>query len=441
LARRVVKLPDIGEGTTEAEIVSWLVKVGDAIDEEDPLAEVMTDKATVEIPSPVAGTVVSLNGKPGEKLAVGSDLVVLETEADAAADPHPPAATATAAGPSLSRDAGEGKAASPTVIAPAKPARAPVPLSRIAGEGADPGESRGSAGEGRWSPPKPLASPAVRKQAWDLGVALQFVPGSGPAGRITHEDLDVYVASGSRPAAGRAPAFARRDGVEDIPIVGLRRAIAEHLQEAARRIPHFAYIEEIDVTALEALRAHLNATRAERGHLTLLPFLMRAIINAIVDHPQVNARFDDDAGVLHRNSAVHIGVATQTPTGLMAPVVRHAEALDLWQAAAEVQRLSEAARAGKATREELTGSTITITSLGRLGGLAATPVINHPEVAIVGVNRIDERPVVRGGLVVIRKMMNLSSSFDHRIVDGWEAASFIARVKGCLEQPATLFID
>jgi 2-oxoisovalerate dehydrogenase E2 component (dihydrolipoyl transacylase) len=210
--------------------------------------------------------------------------------------------------------------------------------------------------------------------------------------------------------------------------------------EAAGRIPHFAYVEEVDVTALEELRAHLNKTRSERGHLTLLPFLMRAIVNAIVDHPQINARFDDDAGVLHRHRAAHIGIATQTPGGLMVPVVRHAEALDLWQSAAEIQRLSDAARAAKATREELTGSTITITSLGRLGGLAATPIINRPEVAIVGVNRIDERPVVRGGQIVVRKMMNLSSSFDHRIVDGWEAASFIATVKGQLEQPATLFI-
>jgi len=287
---------------------------------------------------------------------------------------------------------------------------------------------------------KPLASPAVRQQAWDLGIELQFVPGSGPGGRITHEDLAAYAASGGSQQA-RAPALAERDGVEDIPIIGLRRAIAEHLEVSARRIPHFAYVEEIDVTALKELRAHLNEIRAERGHLMPLPYLMRAIVNAIVDHPQINARYDDAAGVLHRHNAVHIGVATQTPGGLMVPVVHHAEALDLWQAAAEIQRLSEAARTNKATREELTGSTITITSLGPLGGIAATPVINHPEVAIVGVNRIVERPVARGGQIVIRKMMNLSSSFDHRIVDGWEAASFIAKVKGYLEQPATLFLD
>jgi len=434
LAERVVKLPDIGEGTTEAEIVSWLVKIGDTIEEDDPLAEVMTDKATVEIPSPVAGKIVALNGKIGEKLAVGSDLVVLETETGTVpgVQPH------KAPHPSPLPAGGERESAPQ-----------PGPLAPLAGRGRDPREAREGEGQSPQttarpaglSNSKPLASPAVRKQAWDLGIELQFVPASGPAGRITQQDLDAYIANGGRAEAARAAAFDKRDGVEDVPIVGLRRAIAEHLQEAARRIPHFAYVEEVDVTALEELRTHLNETRAERGHLTLLPFLMRAIVNAIVDHPQVNARFDDEAGILHRHRAVHIGVATQTPGGLLVPVVRHAEALDVWQAAAEIARLAEAARAGKAARAELTGSTITITSLGRLGGLAATPVINHPEVAIVGVNRIDERPVVRGGRIVVRRMMNLSSSFDHRIVDGWEAASFVAGVKGYLEQPATLFID
>ena len=436
--QRIVKLPDIGEGTTEAEIVSWLVKIGDIVEEDDPLAEVMTDKATVEVPSPVAGKIVALNGNPGEKLAVGSDLVVLETEVGAVADPHPPAAVQPV--PPLPR-AGEGEAAAPTVAAPAKQARAPLPLSRTAGEGADPGEGRGSAGEGQRTQTKPLASPAVRQQAWDLGIELQFVPGTGPGGRVTHEDLNAFASGGQHPvAAPQAPSLAQREGVEDIAITGLRRAIAEHM-EAAREIPRFGYVEEIDVTELEELRTYLNQTRAERSHLTVLPFLMRAIVNAVVEHPQVNARYEAASGILHRHNAVHIGVATQTPAGLMVPVVRHAETLGLWQAAAELNRLAEAARASKATREELIGSTITITSLGPLGGLVATPVINHPEVAIVGVNRIDERPVARGGQVVIRKMMNLSSSFDHRIVDGWEAASFIAKVKGYLEQPATLFID
>jgi 2-oxoisovalerate dehydrogenase E2 component (dihydrolipoyl transacylase) len=285
---------------------------------------------------------------------------------------------------------------------------------------------------------KPLASPAVRRRAWDNGVALQFVPGSGPGGRITRADLDAYIAAGATPAA--APAFARRDGVEEVPVIGLRRAIAEHLQQSKRHIPHFSYVEEVDVTALEELREQLNAAHPDREHLTLLPFLMRAIASAVAEHPQVNAHYDDEAGVLHRYAAVDIGVATQTEGGLLVPVVHHAEALDLWQGAAELRRLAEAARAGKATRDELTGSTITITSLGRLGGIAATPVINYPEVAIVGVNRIAERPVVHRGQIAIRSMMNLSSSFDHRIVDGWEAASFIQRVKGLLEQPALLFI-
>ncbi|MFZ2006364.1 MAG: dihydrolipoamide acetyltransferase family protein [Stellaceae bacterium] len=412
--RRVVKLPDIGEGTTEAEIVGWLVKVGDAIEEEDPLAEVMTDKATVEIPSPVAGTVVALGGKIGEKLAVGSDLVVLETETEAAAvaAPHPSPLPA----------GGERERADP-----------PRPVY---------GEREGPApkawgGEGQPAA-KPLAAPAVRNRARDLRIDLRLVRGTGPEGRITHSDVLTYA---EQRDAAPASAKGASDEIEDVPLAGLRRAIAKHLQEAWRRIPHFAYVEAVDVTAVEELRAHLNETRKARGHLTLLPFLMRAIVKAVAEHPQVNARFDDEAGVLHRYHAVHIGVATQTPAGLTVPVVRHAETLDLWQAAAEIARLAEAARAAKAKREELSGSTITITSLGALGGLVATPVINHPEVAIVGINRIDERPVVLGGQVVVRKMMNLSSSFDHRIVDGWEAASFIAKVKSYLERPATLFID
>ena len=441
MAQRIVKMPDIGEGTTEAEIVSWLVKVGDLVTEEDPLAEVMTDKATVEIPAPAAGKIIALNGKPGEKLPVGSDLVVLEVDGVGASEsrPHPPSASPSV--PPLPL-AGEGKKDS---VDPAE-----KPLSRIAGEGAETqAKAPGEAGEGPSPPPqpsglsghKPLASPAVRQQTWDLGIELQFVPGTGPDGRVTHEDVAAYAALGGKTSASRATTLVKREGVEDIPIIGLRRAIAEHMEVSARRIPHFAYIEEIDVTTLEELRTHLNQTRAERGHLTLLPFLMRAMINSIVDHPQINARYDDEAGVLHRYNPVHIGVATQTPAGLTVPVVRHAEALDPWQTAAEIQRLSEAARSAKATREELTGSTITVTSLGALGGIAATPVINHPEVAIVGVNRIVERPVVHHGQIAARKMMNLSSSFDHRIVDGWEAASFIAKVKGYLEQPATLFLD
>jgi 2-oxoisovalerate dehydrogenase E2 component (dihydrolipoyl transacylase) len=448
MGRYVVKLPDIGEGTTEAEIVAWHVKPGQAIREEDPLVDIMTDKATVELPAPVAGTVVAINGAVGEKRSVGSELVVLEVAGEgnvAAARAEPRLATKGTQPerpltPTLSPQAGRGSSAG------AVPS---VPSPRARGEGQGEGHTATgngsrSVGESGHAAPslrrpgdKPLASPAVRRRAWDLGIPLQFVAGTGPGGRITRDDLDAYVAA---PASATAPALPRRDGVEEVPIIGLRRAIAEHLQLSTRQIPHFSYVEEVDVTALEELRAQLNAAFPTREHLTLLPFLMRAILTAVAEHPQVNARYDDEAGMLHRHLAVNIGVATQTEGGLLVPVVHHAEALDLWQTASELRRLTEAARAGKASRAELTGSTITVTSLGRLGGIAATPVINHPEVAIIGVNRIAERPVVHHGQIVVRKMMNLSSSFDHRIVDGWEAASFIQRIKALIEQPALLFI-
>jgi len=420
MGRYVVKLPDIGEGMTEAEIVAWHVAPGQAIREEDPLVDVMTDKATVELPAPVAGTVISIAGKVGEKRAVGSELVVLDVAGEgnvaAAAQPAPPVMPAKA-----------------RVQEPAQePATRPAALdSRVRGND----EERPPA---RRPGAKPLASPAVRRRAWDLGIELQFVAGSGPGGRITRADLDAYAAAPPPAAAGPVPQ--RRDGVEEVPIIGLRRAIAEHLQESKRHIPHFSYIEEVDVSALEALRAELNTAHPKREHLTVLAFLLRALVDAAAAHPQVNARYDDATGVLHRHQAVHLGVATQTEGGLLVPVIRHAETLDLWQGAAELRRLAATARAGKAKRDELTGSTITVTSLGALGGIAATPVINWPEVAIVGVNRIAERPVVHNGQIQVRKMMNLSSSFDHRIVDGWEAASFIQRIKELIEQPAMLFI-
>ncbi len=350
----------------------------------------------------------------------------------AAATPEPRLLEAKAAEPgrpltpTLSPQAGRGRE-----VPPRNGVRSP----RRRGAGQGEGQAAPASAPTRIPGEKPLASPAVRRRAWDLGIALQFVPGTGPAGRITREDLDLYVAA---PAA--APAMRRKDGVEEVPVIGLRRAIAEHLQLSHRHIPHFSYVEEVDVTALEELRGQLNETYPEREHLTLLPFLMRAIVGAAALHPQVNARYDDEAGILSRHRAVNLGIATQTEGGLLVPVVHHAEALDLWRSAEELRRLAEAARGGKASREELTGSTITLTSLGRLGGIAATPVINYPEVAIIGVNRIAERPVVHHGQIAIRKMMNLSSSFDHRIVDGWEAASFIQRVKELLEQPAMLFI-
>lgn len=293
------------------------------------------------------------------------------------------------------------------------------------------------AGEGRH---KPIAAPAVRQRARDIGIELQFVSGSGPAGRITHADLDAYVAGGARPAA--ATTSTPRTAIEEIKVIGLRRKIAEAMQRAKQRIPHFAYVEELDVTELEALRTHLNdMRRPEQTKLTLLPFLLKALVRTLPRFPQVNSTYDDEVGVVRRYAAVHCGVATQTPNGLVVPVLRHAETLDVWHIASEIKRLADAARAGKATREELSGSTITITSLGALGGIVSTPVINAPEVAIVGVNKLVERAVFRNGTVVPRLTMNLSSSFDHRIVDGYDAASFIQAVKNQLEHPATLFMS
>jgi 2-oxoisovalerate dehydrogenase E2 component (dihydrolipoyl transacylase) len=397
MAKYVVKVPDIGEGIAEVELVAWHVQPGDAVEEDQVVADVMTDKATVEVPSAVAGRVRALGGKVGKKLAVGSELLVLEVE-------------------------GAGGGASPApAVAPAAPARAASPAPAQAA--------------------KPAASPSVRRHARELGIDLASVAGSGPDGRIVHDDLARHAApAGSRPAAPRG--HAPRSGEQAVPVIGLRRQIAVRMQEAMRRIPHFTYVEEIDVTELEALRARLNGERGPaRGHLTVLPFLVRAIALAVPSFPQMNARYDDENGVVTRYNAVHLGVATQTEAGLVVPVVRNAEALDLWSAAAEIARLAQAARSGKATREELSGSTITITSLGPLGGIVTTPVINAPEVAILGVNRIVERPVIRSGAVVPRRLMNLSSSFDHRVVDGQHAAEFVQAIRGYLECPAMLFVD
>jgi 2-oxoisovalerate dehydrogenase E2 component (dihydrolipoyl transacylase) len=427
MGRYVFRLPDVGEGTAEAEVAEWHVAAGDTVAEDQPLVSVMTDKATVDIESPVAGVVLSIAGAPGEKLAVGSELVVLEIAGEGNA-PAAPAAAAPAPAPEPAVKS------EPPAPAPAAQAAAPLPVQR---RPLPPGPGFASRLPGE----KPIASPALRRKARELGVALQFVAGSGPGGRITWDDLDTHVAAG-----GWAPAavsgLAEKHGVQDVKVIGLRRVIAERMQDAKRRIPHFSYIEEVDATALEELRVHLNAQRApERPRLTLLPFLMRAIVKAVAAFPQINARFLDDDGVVQRYEAVHIGIATQTPAGLVVPVVRHAEARDLWDCAAEVARLADAARQGKAARNELTGSTITVTSLGPLGGVATTPVINHPEVAIIGTNKLIDRPVVRNGQIAIRKMMNLSSSFDHRVVDGVDAAEFIQRIRGYLEQPATIFMD
>lgn len=431
MGRYVFKLPDVGEGTAEAEIVAWHVAVGERIEEDQNLVDVMTDKATVEMTSPVGGVVVSLHGEPGAMAAVGAPLVELEVEGAGNANGQDTAPAKAEAKKPL-------PAKTPPKPAAAKVAEKPRVAETVPKETARPAQWAISA----WKPgDKPLASPAVRRRAQELGISLQFVPASDPSGRISHADLDAYIASGGRSSVARA-AYAQRDGVEEVKVIGLRRKIAEKMQESKRRIPHFAYVEEIDMTELEALRAHLNATRrAEQPKLTLLPFLMRGLVKLLPDYPQINTRYDDEAGIAHHYAPVHVGIATQTSNGLIVPVVRHAETLDVWQAAAEVARLAQLTRDGKATREELSGSTITITSLGALGGVVTTPVINHPEVAIIGPNAIVDRPVVRDGQIVVRKMMNLSSSFDHRVVDGYDAAEFIQKLKRLLEHPATLFME
>lgn len=413
MAEYVLKMPDVGEGVAEAELVEWHVKPGDVVREDMVLAAVMTDKATIEIPAPVAGTVTWIAVDVGQTVAVKAPLVRIETEesggeaAETPADVTMPAASEVA------------KAPKPEVQA------APPPLQSV--------------------PPnaplqKPLASPAVRRRALDAGIDLRQLAGSGPAGRITHDDIETFLAAGTRAPApsGRN----RKTAVEEIKITGLRRRIAEKMALSVSRIPHITYVEEVDVSDLEELRAKMNAARRpEQTKLTILPFLMQAIVKTVAEQPAMNATFDDAAGVISRHAAVHIGVATQTGAGLIVPVVRHAEERGIWECAAELSRVAEAARTGSAQREELSGSTITVSSLGALGGIASTPLINHPEVAIIGVNKIVVRPVWDGSQFVPRKMMNLSSSFDHRIIDGWDAAKFIQRIKALLETPALIFIE
>ncbi len=441
----IIKMPDLGEGIAEVEVVAWRVKVGDKITEDQVLADVMTDKATVEIPSPVHGTVTALGGELGQALAVGAELIRLEVEGEG--NEHL-SAKAPARGAAAATSTPAAAASTPAAAAPAAPKAeikpevkaAPAPAPKPA---APVNHQASAAAPMRAQGEKPLAPPAVRQRAWDMGIELQFVHGSGPAGRITHADLDAYAANrGNGGGAGGDNRYAQRHGEHAAPVIGLRRKIAEKMQDAKRRIPHFSYVEEVDVTEVEALRAQLNARYGkERGKLTLLPLLMRAVVLAARQYPTVNARFDDEAGIVTRHDAVHIGIATQTEPGLMVPVVKNAEARDPWSNAAEVARLADAARNGKALRDELSGSTITITSLGALGGIVTTPVINSPEVAIVGVNKMVERPMVVNGQIAIRKMMNLSSSFDHRVVDGMVAAQFIQAIRGYLECPATLFVE
>ena len=422
---RIIKLPDVGEGVAEAELVEWHVEVGQSVLEDQVLAAVMTDKATVEIPSPVAGTVVALGAEVGGVLAVGAELVRLEVAGEGNEEV---VAAPREAPPPAERPTAPVMAAVPRSSAPSVPTAPDAPASRApVGPPRPPGE-------------KPLASPAVRRRARDAGVDLRQVRGTGPAGRIGHDDLDAFLRGA--PKAATSVGRAANTGVETVKIIGLRRRIARAMAESKRRVAHFSYVEEIDVTALEELRARLNAeNRPDRPRLTLMPFLMQALVKAVADFPEMNALYDDEAETLERHGGIHIGIATQTPAGLMVPVVRHCEARGLWDCAAEVQRLAEAAREGRATRGELAGSTITITSLGALGGIVTTPVINRPEVAIIGVNKEAVRPIWQGAQFVPRTMMNLSSSFDHRVIDGYVAARFVQRIKGLIEAPATIFME
>ena len=422
MARFEFRLPDIGEGIAEAEIVAWHVQPGDLVAEDQPVADMMTDKATVEMESPVAGTVIAVAGAVGDMIPIGSTLMVIETDAGSetadAGDTAPIPAPAASPPPPPATDA------APDAPAPA-PHYVPAPHPD-ATEIAVPLPSAPA-----------LASPAVRARARDLGIDLNQVK-ARDGGRIRHADLDAYLTYHGHQGYA-APTPSRAD--EQIRVVGLRRRIAENMAASKRHIPHFSYIEEIDVTALEAMRGDLNAHRGDRPKLTLLPLLITAICKAIPDFPMINARYDDEAGVITRHGAVHLGMATQTASGLIVPVIRDAQARNIWQLAREIARLADAARSGKAKPEELSGSTLTITSLGPLGGLATTPVINRPEVAIIGPNRIIERPVYRGDDLVRAKLMNLSISCDHRVVDGWDAASFVQAIKTLLETPVLLLAD
>ncbi|MEC7989082.1 MAG: dihydrolipoamide acetyltransferase family protein [Candidatus Thermoplasmatota archaeon] len=421
------KLPDIGEGVVEGEIVEWMVAVGDNVKEDDPILSVMTDKATVEIPAPCDGTVASIVGEAGDIIPVGGVCIVFDVDgegnASAASEPveeeAPPVEEVAA-------PVAEEKASAPAPApAPAAPAAA-APVARAAGT-------------------KALASPAVRQRARAANIDLQLVAGSGPAGRISHADLDRHIAGGAAAATPTMPmggvAKVARNGTEDIKVIGLRRKIADGMMSSYSTIPHFSYFEEVDVTELEALRQHLNATRPEGApKLTYLPFIMQALVKALAQRPECNAVYDDEAGVVTRHEAINLGIATQTDRGLYVPVVKHVEAMDIWQSAAEMGRVTQATRDGKAGVDDLTGSTFTITSLGRLGGLGATPIINKPEVGILGVHNAKDRAVVHNGHVVVRRIMNLSSSWDHRVVDGHDGASLVQLVKSYLEHPATIFM-
>ena len=422
MSRYVFKMPDLGEGTVEAEVVAWHVKVGDVVAEDQVIAEVMTEKAAVEVPSPVSGRIVALTGNPGDMVPVGAELIVFETSGgtEPAEDvaPATPAAATTAPA-----------AASTPAAVVAAPVAAPV------AEAADEPLRSG----------RVMASPATRRRAREAGLDLARVQGSGPGGRITRQDFEAALSAGGASRAqstvAAAGLAAPRTGTEEVKVIGVRRVIANRMTEAKRNIPHFAYVEEVDVTELESLRQHLNSRQPKGApSLTFLPFIGAALVRVLGDFPQCNAVYDAERNVIVRHHGVHLGVATQTPDGLKVPVVRHAESRSLWDLAAEIRRVSEAARTAKAKKEELAGSTITITSLGRLGGIASTPIINAPEMAIIGVNKAVDRPVVLNGAITVRRMMNLSSSFDHRFVDGYDAAAMIQALKDLLEHPAAIFI-
>lgn len=425
-----IRLPDIGEGIVEAELSEWMVSVGDVVREDDTLASVLTDKAAVEIPAPVSGTVAWLAGAAGETFAVGAPLVRISV-AGAGADAAGSQAPSGQLSPTVEQPSEPGAARDSHAVArdnaPVSPGPRPPRLQP---------DARPTA-PARHDRDVPQAAPSVRLRAREAGVDLRQVPGSGPAGRITHEDLDGFLASGGR----ALPASRHRHGTTEMPITGVRRRIADQTSLSSRTIPHFSIIEEVDATELESLRSALNTRQEDQPRLTLLPLVVRAAVLAVSEQPHLNARFDDATGILHVFAPVHLGIATQTPQGLMVPVLRHAEALTLRQAAGEIVRVTQAAREGRAAPEELRGSTLTITSLGALGALATTPIINHPEVAIIGINRLQTRPLWDGTAFRPRRMMNISCSFDHRIVDGWDAAQFVARLKSLLEMPALLFME
>lgn len=427
------KLPDLGEGTVESEVTTWHVQVGDRVEEDQVIAEVQTDKAIVEVGSPVSGTVIALGCQAGEVLAVGAELVRFELGGEGGGGVMGDSGSGGAgpAGASAKRD---GKAASGT----ASGAPGAVPTSAPGAVPAPPRTPVTAAAAGTARPV--LASPSLRRRAREEGIDLAAVPGSGPGGRISHADLDAFIAVGGE-LAQRPGRGAPRTGTTEVKVTGLRRVIAQKMQKAKRDIPHYSYIEEVDVTQLEELRVVLNDSRAEaRTRLTLLPFLLQALVQVLPRFPHCNARFDDEAGVVTRFEAVHAGVATMTGNGLLVPVVKHCESLDLWQCAAELARVAQAARDGKASAAELGGSTITITSLGAIGGIATTPVINAPETAIIGVNKMQQRPVVKNGAIVVRTMMNISASFDHRIVDGYDGAQLVQALKHMLENPGAIFV-